>query len=252
MKRLSALVWVLALAGCGDSGTLSPAGGRKPPLAVSAASSLREPLTACAGDFADADVRLRFGPSGALAHELRRGAPVDVFASADAALPEELAARGKLEPPVRFAKDRLVVAVPAGGSPVTSLADLSRPGVSLVIGAKGVPVGDATRQALGRLPAHERDAVLANVRSEEPGVKRVVMKLEKGEADAGFVYATDVKASGGRLAAIDLPHRLRPTATYAAGVAGGADQPDLGDAFVDDLLAGGCHRALLAAGFAEP
>jgi hypothetical protein len=31
-----------------------------------------------------------------------------------------------------------------------------------------------------------------------------------------------------------------------------AKQPDAAEAFVDDLLAGGCHKALLGAGFGEP
>jgi molybdate transport system substrate-binding protein len=115
-----------------------------------------------------------------------------------------------------------------------------------------VPVGDYTRKVLDRLGARQRDAALANVRSEEPDVKGVVGKLAQGAADAGFVYATDVDASGGRLAAIELPERLKPDVTYAAGVVDAAKQPEAAEAFIDDLLAGGCHEALLAAGFGEP
>ncbi len=44
----------------------------------------------------------------------------------------------------------------------------------------------------------------------------------------------------------------RGTATYAAGVVTQSRQPDVAEAFVDDLLAGRCHDALLAAGFDEP
>jgi molybdate transport system substrate-binding protein len=80
----------------------------------------------------------------------------------------------------------------------------------------------------------------------------VVGKLAQGAADAGFVYATDVEAAGGRLEAIELPAELGPMATYAAGVVAASERPDAAEAFVDDLLAGGCHEALLAAGFGEP
>ena len=175
-----------------------------------------------------------------------------MFAAANTKLPDELAAEGKLQQPVVFATNQLVLAVPADGAKVDSLEALERPGVTLVIGAEGVPVGDYTRAVLERLGAERSEAVLANVRSNEPDVKGIVGKLTQGAADAGFVYASDVKASGGELRAIELPAKLEPTATYGAGVVEAAKQPDAAEAFVDDLLAGGCHDALLAAGFGEP
>jgi molybdate transport system substrate-binding protein len=83
-------------------------------------------------------------------------------------------------------------------------------------------------------------------------VKGIVGKLTQGAVDAGFVYASDVKAAGGELRAIELPARLEPTASYGAGVVAAAKQPDAAEAYVDGLLAGDCHDALLAAGFGEP
>ena len=124
--------------------------------------------------------------------------------------------------------------------------------MTLVIGAEGVPVGDYTRGVLERLGAVSSKAVLANVRSNEPDVKGIVGKLTQGAADAGFVYASDVRATKGELRAIELPAELEPTATYGAGVVKAGKHPDAAEAFVDDLLAGGCHSALLAAGFGEP
>ena len=213
---------------------------------------MKEALTACAKDFPDATVRLQFAGSDELAAQIRQGVPVDVFAAANTKLPEALAQEGKLGDPVTFATNQLVLAVPADGAKVDSLEALERPGVTLVIGAEGVPVGDYTRAVLERLGAGRSKAVLANVRSNEPDVKGIVGKLIQGAADAGFVYASDVKASGGELRAIELPAELEPTATYGAGVVEAAKQPDAAEAFVDDLLAGGCHDALLAAGFGEP
>ncbi len=252
MRRLLVLAGLLALAGCGDDAAVSGGGGEKPQIVVSAASSMKEALTACAKDFPDATVRLQFAGSDELAAQIRQGVPVDVFAAANTKLPDELAAEGKLQEPVVFATNQLVLAVPADGAKVDSLEALERPGVTLVIGAEGVPVGDYTRAVLERLGAERSEAVLANVRSNEPDVKGIVGKLIQGAADAGFVYASDVKASGGELRAIELPAELEPTATYGAGVVEAAKQPDAAEAFVDDLLAGGCHDALLAAGFGEP
>jgi molybdate transport system substrate-binding protein len=249
VKRLVALAALLLVAGCGDDATVEGAGG-KPELVVSAASSMKEALTACAPDFADADVKLQFAGSDELAAQIRQGVPVDVFAAANTKLPEALASEGELETPVEFATNRLVLAVPADGD-VTGLEDLEQPGVKLVIGAEGVPVGDYTRGVLEQLGPARSKAILANVRSNEPDVKGVVGKLTQSAADAGFVYVSDVEAAGDALRAIDLPADLDATATYGAGVVQGSDEPEAAEAFVDDLLAGGCHEALIAAGFGE-
>jgi molybdate transport system substrate-binding protein len=249
MSRLLLLA-CLALAACSDDSTV--ADGEKPEIVVSAGSSMREALTACAKQFPEATVRLQFGGSDELAAQVRQGVPVDVFAAANTKLPDALAQEGKLGEPVAFASNQLVLAVPADGAKVASLAALERPGVTLVVGAEGVPVGDYTRALLARLGRERSRAVLANVRSNEPDVKGIVGKLTQGAADAGFVYASDVKATRGRLRAIELPAELEPTATYGAGVVAAAKQPDAAEAFVDDLLAGGCHEALQAAGFGEP
>ena len=246
MRWLAALVAVALIAGCGDDGDGEAAA--KPPLVVSAAASMKEALTACA----QRDVRLQFAGSDELAAQIRQGVPVDVFAAANTKLPDALAAEGKLEEPVEFASNQLVLAVPANGAGVGSLADLQASGVTLVVGAEGVPVGDYTRKVLANLGAERSEQILANVRSEEPDVKGVVGKLTQGAADAGFVYASDVKATNGELKAITLPARLEPTATYAAGVVSASKQQDVAKAFVDDLVSGQCHQALLDAGFGEP
>jgi molybdate transport system substrate-binding protein len=252
MRRLLVPVLLLTLAGCGDDAAVSGGGGEKPQIVVSAASSMKEALTACSKVFPAATARLQFAGSDELAAQIRQGVPVDVFAAASTKLPEALAQEGKLGDPVTFASNQLVLAVPADGAKVDSLEALEQPGVTLVVGAEGVPVGDYTRAVLERLgPAHSR-AVLANVRSNEPDVKGVIGKLVQGAADAGFVYASDVKATGGELRAIELPAELEPTATYGAGVVESSKQPDAAEAFVDDLVSGDCHKALLAAGFGEP
>jgi molybdate transport system substrate-binding protein len=252
MRRVAVLLAVAALAGCGDDSEGAGGGdGERPRIVVSAASSLKEALSACSGSFPDARLRLQFAGSDELAAQIRQGVPVDVFAAANTRLPDALAHEGKLDEPVTFATNRLVLAVPAD-SAIDALEALERPGLALAIGAEGVPVGDYTRDVLGRLGAARAEAVLANVRSNEPDVKGIVGKLTQGAVDAGFVYASDVAAAGGKLRAIGLPDELKPTATYGSGVVAASRQRDAAEAFVDDLLAGGCHDALLAAGFGAP
>jgi molybdate transport system substrate-binding protein len=251
VRSLLALVAALALlAGCGDDGTVSS--GDRPQLVVSAASSTKEALSTCAPDFAGATLKLQFAGSDELAAQIRQGLPVDVFASANTKLPDALAAEGKLATPVRFASNQLVLAIPAREPVVANFGDLQRRGTALAIGAEGVPVGDYTRKVLAHLGPAQSKAILANVRSNEPDVKGVVGKLTQGAADAGFVYASDVKATNGRLKAITIPAELEPKATYGAGVVKASKHADQARAFVDDLARGGCHEALIAAGFGEP
>ena len=118
----------------------------------------------------------------------------DVFAAASPRYPLGLHEEGLVAEPVVFATNRLVLIVPADEpAGIASFEDLREPGVALVIGAEGVPVGDYTRAALENLGATD---VLDRVVSEEQDGKGVVAKVRLGEADAGFVYATDARAAG--------------------------------------------------------
>jgi molybdate transport system substrate-binding protein len=253
MRRAVATVLLaaVALGGCGDdSGS-----GADAPLTVSAASSLTEAFEAYGGAF-PGEEKFSFAGSDELAAQIRQGARPDVFAAANTTLPDELFEEGLLEPPVVFARNRLVVAVPnietVAPGPVQEVGDLAEPDLDLVIGAAGVPVGDYTRDVLDRLPAAERDAIEANVRSEEPEVKGIVGKLATGAADAGFVYASDVAAAGDELRAIELPARLEPDVAYGAAVVKGAADPDRAQAFVDGLLEGDGAAALAENEFLPP
>jgi molybdate transport system substrate-binding protein len=112
-----------------------------------------------------------------------------------------------------------------------------------------VPIGAYTRETLAKLPPDQEKAILANVRSNEPDVKGIVGKLTQGAADAGFVYITDVNATGGDLKAIKLPKSLEPQVTYGAGVVKQAEQPALAKKFVDGFTQGDCADTLTDAGF---
>jgi molybdate transport system substrate-binding protein len=247
VRRL-ALVAALALclSACGDDN------GERPRLTVSAAASLKNAFEGYARNFEQARVRFSFAGSDELAAQIRQGVKPDLYAAASTRLPDALFAARLVERPVAFARNRLVIATPAGSGTVRSLDDLARPGVKLAIGAPSVPVGSYTRELLRRLGSRRAARVLANVRSNEPDVVSVAGKVAQGGADAGVVYVTDVAAAGGRLRAIELPRRLRPAVTYAAAVVKGASQRELARAFLDGLLRGGGRAALRRAGFEPP
>jgi molybdate transport system substrate-binding protein len=220
------------------------------PLIVSAASSLEPAFTAYA-ERAGIDARQSFAGSDELAAQIRQGVTPDVYAAANATLPDQLHAEGFVDPPIVFASNSLVLAVPAG-SEIESLEDLAQPGRTVAIGDSSVPIGTYTREVLDRLPSEARDAILANVRSQEPEVSGIVGKLTQGAVDAGFVYVTDVAATEGELEAVELPARLQPSVAYGAAVVVGADHPADAREFLDGLLDGLGAEALKEAGFKPP
>lgn len=244
-------VLACALAGLAGAGCGGDDAGSDPDLLVSAASSLKSAFTAYGKTVAGARPRFSFAGSDQLAAQIRSGARPDVLAAANASLPRALFEEGLVERPVAFARNRLVLAVPAGGARVRGLDDLARFGLRLAVGAPSVPVGDYTRALLGRLPAGQRRAILARVRSSEPDAAGIVGKVLAGAVDAGFVYLTDVTAMRGQLRAIELPARLRPAVVYEAAVVRGAPHAEEARAFVAGLKGPRGRAALRAAGFAR-
>ena len=241
MLRTLPFVALIALVagGCGDDGSEQ--------LVVSAASSLQPAFTAYA-DAAGIDAKQSFAGSDDLAAQIRQGVTPDVYAAANTSLPVDLFEEGLVEEPVVFATNTLVLAVPAN-SDIVSIDDLAGDDLTLAIGQEGVPVGDYAREVLDRLPAAQRDAILASVRSEEPDVAGIVGKLTQGAVDAGFVYVTDIVATDGAIEAVDLPADLQPEVSYGAAVVTGAKNPGGAQEFVDGLLDGAGADALRDAGF---
>jgi molybdate transport system substrate-binding protein len=246
---------MLVLGGCGrksssTSGSASSGAGR-PQLTVSAAASLRAAFTVYASQFSQASVRYSFAGSDMLAAQIEQGIKPDIFASANTKLPDVLYAKGLVFKPVAFAANKLVIAVPSSSTRVRSVSDLQRPGVTIAIGSASVPIGSYTRKVLAKLGTSS-GKILANVRSEEPDVSGIVGKLTQGAVDAGFTYATDVKATKGALRAIALPASLQPVVAYGAAVVKGGPHPAQARAFIAGLLTGSGRSDLSQAGFLPP
>ena len=202
-------------------------------LTVFAASSLTDAFTELGRVFdARTGHRTRFNFAGSqiLRTQLEQGARADVFASANAAQYAPLVAAGRVDAGQTFARNRLVVIAPAGNRNVQKLSDLTRPGLKLVLAAKGVPAGDAARAALSSLDragTYGRDfsrRVLAGVVSQEPNVRQVALKVRLGQADAAFVYRSDVTpALKAAVRVIELPTRFNPPVSYPIGAVRGGN-----------------------------
>jgi molybdate transport system substrate-binding protein len=226
------------LTGCGG-------GESDEPLGVYAAASLAEVLPRI-----DPDARFSFAGSDELATQIREGAPADVYASASSKYPQELHEEGLVEEPVTFASNRLVLIVPRDNpKAIESAEDVLARGTRLVIAAEGVPVGDYTRDALETLGL---SAALGNVVSNEDDVKGVASKVAVGEADAGFVYATDATPLGDDVLVFELPDRAQPQIEYQIAVVAASDRKDAARAFVGRVRGDAGREALAAAGFVVP
>jgi molybdate transport system substrate-binding protein len=232
------LIW-----GCGNGGTGGGEGNGN--ATVFAAASLTEVFPKI-----DPAATYNFAGSDDLATQITEGAPADVFAAASPKYPDQLAEDGLVEKPEVFATNELVLIVPKDNpANIRSVDDLSNPDVKLVIGAEGVPIGDYTRTVLENMGATD---VLDQVVSEEDDVKGVVSKVSLGEADAGFVYVTDVKPVEDKVAAIELPEEAQAVVEYEIAVVRDAPHGDAAQQFVDRVLGDEGQSELRAAGFGAP
>lgn len=196
--------------------------------------------------------RFNFAGSQQLAAQLEQGAPADVYASAD-----DMWMRYAKEhdlvvgEPRLFARNRLVVITPKSNpGRVDRIEDLARPGVKVLIGVESVPIGRYARQMLKNVSPGFARGVLANVVSQEENVKAIVTKVALGEADAGFVYVSDVTAAmRGKLRRISTPNDANVIANYPIAVTKAAPHAEAAQLFIDFLLTREGQAILVKHGF---
>ena len=242
-----AAVLALALAGCSGSAT---GRGDGTVLTVYAASSLSVPFEELGRQFeAEHDgvsVELGLAGSSDLVAQIQEGAPADVFASADEATMARLTAEDLTgAAPVPFASNILEIVVPPDNpAGIRSLADLGSSDVQLVVCAPEVPCGAAAARL-----ADLAGVTLTPV-SEEQKVTDVLAKVSSGEADAGLVYVTDVRAAGDTVRGIEVAQARSVVNVYPIAPVAGSDHAALAQEFVDLVLSEAGQRALREAGFA--
>ncbi|MDO9408727.1 substrate-binding domain-containing protein [Patulibacter sp.] len=224
-----------------------------PTLVLQVSRSLGVPITACAKEYAPADVRVEVGSPGEIEARLRQGRG-DVVASDDSVLPQRLADGGVLEAPQVFARDTLVLAVPADDAEVRDFSDLTSGDSRALIGIGDDTgaLGATTTTALEKLDSRQREAVLARVRTRSGEARSLVSAVRGGRLDAAIVHDTDVEATRGALSALPLPAELAPEVTYTAAVAKASEHAADAAALLQDLQSGTCAGQLRAGGFLAP
>ena len=198
-------------------------------------------------------VQLNFGASGALLQQIAKGAPADVFASADQETMDQAQALGLIQNSQRrnFVSNALVVIVPSAATRVpAAVTDLSQSGYTrIAIGLPAsVPVGRYTK---GVLEAAKVWGVIEPKMIGANNVRQALDYVARGEVDAGFVYATDAAL---------LPDKVKvafnvPTSKpilYPVAPLTGAPNADAATRFVDFLITPPAQAVLARHGFGKP
>ena len=222
------------------------------PLTVFAAASLTDALGQTGAvwqSHGHAQPRFSFASSAALARQIDQGAPADLFLSADEKWMDWLATRGKLlagSRRVLVGNALVLVERRAGLRPVTlargaDLAGLLGTQGRLAVGdPASVPAGIYAQQALTELGlwdgVKDRLAPAQNVRA-------ALLLVERGEAPAGIVYASDVRAAPGLAVAGVFPRDSHQPIVYPGSVLQGSSRAAEAQAFLS-FLAGGTAQAI--------
>jgi molybdate transport system substrate-binding protein len=228
--------------------------GEKPSgeITVFAAASLTESFNAIAKQFEkrypDVSVRFNFDSSSNIAAQIQQGAPADAFASADEASIEKVTESGDATPtPVVFAKNRLEIAVEKGNpKKVRGLADLDESGLVVVLCADAVPCGKYAAEAFANA------GVTVSPASKEENAKATLSKVSLGEADAGVVYVTDVKATKGEVSGVKIPDRQNVIAVYPIATVKGSENSTAAKAWVQFVRSKTAQSTLRRFGFLPP
>lgn len=226
-------------------------------ITVSAAASMTNALRDIAPLFEAAHpgskLQFNFGASGALLAQIAKGAPADVFVSADQETMDQAQAQGLVKAAQRkdVVSNSLVVIVPSAATKApAALAELAQPGYArIAIGLPAsVPVGRYTKGVL------EAAQLWAGVEPKMIGASSVRQALDyvaRAEVDAGFVYATDAALMPDKVkVAFTVPTAKRilyPVAALAAA-------PNAAEAarFVDFLFTPAAQAVLAKYGFGRP
>lgn len=254
------------LAACAAPPAAAPTAAPAPvEITVFAAASLTDAFAEIGQQFSAANpaVTVTFNMAGSqqLAAQLAQGAPADVFASANTAQMTAAVDAGRVaaDAPQPFVSNSLVVITPPDSTSVTTLPDLAKPGVRVVIAAPAVPAGQYALTFLDNaaqdsaFTAAFRTQVEANIVSYEENVRAVLAKVALGEADAGIVYISDVVSSDERpVVSIPIPATLNVVARYPIAPISDAPHPEAAQQFIDYVLSPPAQAILARYGFGAP
>lgn len=226
-------------------------------LVVSAAASLTNAFKELGQSFEaqnpDTKVLLNFAASDVLLQQIIKGAPADVFASADQEAMNKAEAEKAVQPASRknFANNQIVLIVPADSKlHITQLQDLTQAAVKRIAygNPASVPVGRYTKAALEH--ANLWDAVAAKGVPAQ-NVRQSLDYVARGEVEAGFVFSTDATIMPDKVkVAVRVPSQT--PVSYPIAVTSDSKQAEMAAKFVAYVLSPVGQATLARYGFLKP
>lgn len=213
---------------------VAPVRAAEPQLLVFAAASVTETLTAVGDAYAATGKPkpvFSFAASSALARQIESGAPAAIFVSADEEWMDYLAQRNLIVPPSRVSllANTLVLIRPEARpldvmiGPNFPLAAALGNGKLSLADPDSVPAGKyakAVLENLGVWTAVESKVVRAE------NVRAALAFVERAEAAAGIVYATDAMLAPKTKVVGTFPATSHPPISYPMALVKGHDGPD--------------------------
>ncbi|MFJ7496337.1 molybdate ABC transporter substrate-binding protein [Streptomyces sp. NPDC097727] len=236
----------------GSSASASSSDKLSGTVTVFAAASLKESFTTLGKEFErqhpGTKVTFSFGGSDSLAASITGGAPADVFAAASPKTMKIVTDAGDASgTPATFVRNQLEIAtLPGNPDKISSLKDLTRSSLKVVLCDKEVPCGAAAQKAL------DASSLKLTPVSYEQDVKSALTKVELKEADAAVVYKTDVKAAGDKVEGVEFPESANAVNDYPIALLKDAPNAEASKAFIALVQSAEGQKVLTGAGFLKP
>lgn len=208
--------------------------------------------------------------SNTLYQQIITGSPCDVFMSADFKWTKQLKTQKLLynDNYQNFTSNTLIVILPKDNSKnITSLLDLIKPGVKIVMPDPTIPSGSYANKTLTKIDQtwgnpnstqylgpdwqNYKAKLSANVVSYELQVEDVVGKVASGlgTADAGIAFVSDATARGSQLKYVQISSAVNTKGIYGIAVINGTSQADPASKFMNYWLSTDGQNLLQTFGF---
>lgn len=221
-------------------------------LRIYAAASLTEVLQKVALVYAPKEkILFNFDASSKLAHQIKSGAPADLFFSADTDWMDFLDTHGRIFADSRkdLLTNRIVLIVRAGAKETPGdVQDLLKPTYQrIALAAEAVPAGKFGRSALRHqgLDPQKIQGKTVNADNVKVALKWVAM----GEAQAAIVYQTDAFVTPEVKVALVFPEVSHPKIIYPASIVKQTNNKKEAQAFLDFCHSDKAKEIFKQAGF---
>jgi len=214
--------------------------------------------------------------SSALYTQIIQGSPADIYMTADQKWTKQLLANNpslllnnRYE---NFTTNSLeVIIAPGNPANITSIADLTKPGVKLVLASPLVPAGSYANSTIWKIDStwgnpnspqyvnsgiykNFNASIYQNIVSYENSVEQVVGKVSLGigVADAGIVFVSDGVYgvnTGAQVSFMQIPTEVNTQGIYGIGVINSTQHSELAQKFINYWLSETGKELLTKYGF---